>query len=86
MTRQEYVTHALSALLYESWTRPQVRTLAEAACKAVDEWESAQRLQRALDTIPARRDHTVIEARAYRDGIEDVTNRIEQWAKFWRDE
>jgi hypothetical protein len=30
---------------------------------------------------PARLDHTVVEARAYRDGVEDVTDDLEQWTR-----
>ena len=51
------------------------------ACEAMDEW-IRERIEKAM-TLPARKDHTVAEAYAYRDGIEDVTDSVAEWEKFW---
>ena len=81
MTRDEYVAHRMSAVLYEGWDPAQVHALACLACEAVDEWQRAK-WRHAVETISVRRDHTVQEAAAYRDGVEDS---IEHWEKYWGD-
>lgn len=78
MTREEFVAHRLSAILYEAWTPEQVDTIARTACAAVDEFHR-NRLMQALSTIAVRRDHTVTEAMAYRDGIEDTLDTWIEW-------
>ncbi len=82
MTREDYVAHRLGGILYEAWTPAQVQAVAALACEAVDEWIRDRLLPKA-QARPVRLDHTVAEAHAYRDGIEDVTGDIEQWARFW---
>ena len=81
MTREDYVAHRLGGLLYEAWSPSQVQAIATLACEAMDEW-IRERIEKAM-TLPARRDHTVAEAFAYRDGIEDVTGSVTEWEKFW---
>ncbi len=80
MTREEYVAHRLGGILYESWTPAQVQTIADLACEAMDEWWIQYLIPKA-QSKPARLDHTVVEARAYRDGVEDVTDDLEQWTR-----
>lgn len=82
MNREDYVAHRLGGLLYEAWTPAQVQAIACLACEAVDEWIRDRLLPRT-EAKPARRDHTITEAHAYRDGIEDVTTDIQQWGLFW---
>lgn len=77
----DHVAHRLSGLLHETWAPEQVQSLAEAACAAVEEWYDD--LLKTVLAMPARRDHTVVEARAYRDGVEDVTTIAEEWERFW---
>lgn len=74
---EEHVAHRLGGILYESWTPEQVEHLAKVACDAVEEWHDL--FLATLLTRPARRDHTVVEARAYRDGIEDAADIIKEW-------
>lgn len=81
MTREDYVAHRLGGLLYEAWSPSQVQAIATLACEAMDEW-IRERIEKAM-TLPARKDHTVAEAFAYRDGIEDVTGSVTEWEKFW---
>lgn len=81
MTREDYVAHCLGGLLYEAWTPSQVQAIATLACEAMDEW-IRDRIEKAM-TLPARKDHTVAEAFAYRDGIEDVTGSVAEWERFW---
>lgn len=82
MNREDYVAHRLGGILYEAWTPQQVQAIATLACEAVDEWIRDRLLPRA-ETRPSRLDHTVGEAHAYRDGIEDITGDVMQWARFW---
>lgn len=81
MTREDYVAHRLGGLLYEAWTPSQVQAIATLACEAMDEW-IRERIEKAM-TLPARRDHTVAEAIAYRDGVEDVTSSVARWKNLW---
>lgn len=85
MNREEYVAHRLGGLLYEAWSPAQVQAVASLACEAMDEWWIQYLIPKA-QSKPSRRDHTVIEALAYRDGIEDVTSDVEQWVRFWEEE
>jgi hypothetical protein len=85
MNREDYVAHRLGGLLYEAWTPSQVQAVACLACEAVDEWIRDRLLPRS-EARPSRLDHTVVEAHAYRDGIEDVTSDVEEWLKFWEAE
>lgn len=81
MTREDYVAHRLGGLLYEAWTPSQVQAIATLACEAMDEW-IRERIERAM-TLPVRRDHTVAEAIAYRDGVDDVTSSVARWKNLW---
>lgn len=81
MGREEYVAHRLGGILYETWTPQQVQAVACLACEAIDEWIRDRIM--AATALPVRKDHTVVEAHAYRDGVEDVTGMIEEWEKFW---
>lgn len=82
MGREDYVAHRLGEILYEAWTPQQVQAVACLSCEAVDEW-NRERARHAISTIRTRRDLTVSEAAAYRDGVEDVSSMIDEWEKFW---
>lgn len=79
MNREDWVSHRLSGILYESWDPRQVHAIAILACEAVDEWKR-ERWRQAVESLTARRDHTIAEAHAYRDGVEDT---LDYWEATW---